>query len=106
LLGIDNWAPSLETFKYNHSDAQTLCTDISKVTGEEVRTITKRKIDVIVMLQGDEPLINPDCLDELMQHHTKYPTVSVFNLTQYIKDDEDFYNVEIKKKDIEDSPST
>ncbi len=48
VLGIDHWAPSLETFKYNHPGAETLCADISKLTGKDITKITKQKVDLIV----------------------------------------------------------
>lgn len=54
-------------------------------------------IDVIVMLQGDEPLINPDCIDELIKHHEQYPDISVFNLTQLIHHEDDFHSVNTVK---------
>ena len=56
-----------------------------------------KTVDVIVMLQGDEPLINPDCIDELIKHHEQYPDVSVFNLTQFIHHEDDFHNVNTVK---------
>lgn len=56
-----------------------------------------KNVDVVVMLQGDEPLINPDCIDQLIKHHEQYPTVSVFNLTQFIDNDEDFHSVNTVK---------
>ncbi len=56
-----------------------------------------KKIDVIIMLQGDEPLINPDCLDELVKNHQQYPAVSVFNLTQFINNEADFHNINTVK---------
>lgn len=55
------------------------------------------KIDVVTMLQGDEPLINPDCLDALIQKHIEQPNVSVFNLTQYIQSETDFLNLNTVK---------
>ena len=48
ILGIDHWAPSLETFKRNHPEAKTLCADISKLTGKNITKITERKVDLIV----------------------------------------------------------
>ncbi len=59
--------------------------------------INKNRIDCVVMLQGDEPLINPDDLDSLISNHEKYPDVPVFNLTQLIDNDHDFQNINIVK---------
>src|SRR3990167_8168276 len=57
----------------------------------------KKFFDIIVMLQGDEPLINPDCLDSLIEHHERNHEISVFNLTQYISNEEDFHSVNTVK---------
>ena len=43
VLGIDNWKQSLETFKYNHPEAKTLCGDISKLTGKDIKKNYKTK---------------------------------------------------------------
>ena len=49
LLGIDNWMPSLETFKHNHKNSETLCDDISKITKENIlKIIGNEKVDVLV----------------------------------------------------------
>ena len=55
------------------------------------------KTDVVVMLQGDEPLINPNDIDMLISQHEKYPNVAVFNLTQTISIDADFQNINTVK---------
>lgn len=56
-----------------------------------------KTVDVVVMVQGDEPLINPICIDELISHHEQYPDVSVFNLTQFIDNEVDFHSVNTVK---------
>lgn len=48
VLGIDHWAPSLETFSHNHPGAKILCADISKLNGRDILKITKQKVDLIV----------------------------------------------------------
>lgn len=65
-------------------------------TAEALSKLTNQP-DVIVMLQGDEPLINPTDIDQLISQHERYPTVAVFNLTQPILHDTDFQNVNIVK---------
>ncbi|EKD71463.1 MAG: hypothetical protein ACD_46C00181G0028 [uncultured bacterium] len=61
-----------------------------------LETQKKKIYDIVVMLQGDEPLINPDCIDQLIQHHEQHQKTSVFNLTQFIGE-EDFYSVNTVK---------
>src|SRR3989344_3473866 len=48
LLGIDNWEPSLKTFKHNHPVAEVMCADISHVTADKIKNITQRQGDIIV----------------------------------------------------------
>jgi DNA (cytosine-5)-methyltransferase 1 len=49
LLGVDNWAQSLETFELNHPHAKTLVGDVSKIKGGELKKIIgNKKVDVIV----------------------------------------------------------
>jgi DNA (cytosine-5)-methyltransferase 1 len=49
LLGVDNDAKALETFKYNHKNSETLCCDIRDINSEDIlKIIGKKRIDVIV----------------------------------------------------------
>lgn len=57
----------------------------------------KDKPDVVVMLQGDEPLINPQDIDKLISQHECNSNVAVFNLTQYIATEMDFHNLNTVK---------
>lgn len=77
----------------NHERA----TDRTAEALEKIEKVENKKIDVVVMLQGDEPLIQPNDLDNLISHHEQFPTIPVFNLTQYVRDDDDFNNVNIVK---------
>lgn len=55
------------------------------------------KVDFVTMLQGDEPLVHPECLDALIQKHKENSQISVVNLTQYIYSDDDFHNINTVK---------
>lgn len=50
LLGIDNDAPALETFRLNHQGAQTICGDITQLTYKQhiAPVLDGKKIDVII----------------------------------------------------------
>jgi len=49
LLGIDNDAKALETFKLNHENSSTICADIRKIGKKEIiDVIGKKKIDLII----------------------------------------------------------
>lgn len=59
--------------------------------------IEDKKPDVVVMVQGDEPLVHPDSINQLVQGHIQYPNIEVFNLTQFIHSDVDFHNPNVVK---------
>lgn len=49
LLGIDNNPSSLATFAVNHPRAKTMCADITKIDGKDIKKLLKReKIHVVV----------------------------------------------------------
>ncbi len=49
LLGIDKWQDALETYKFNHHNSNTLCADMSSLTGDDVSTLLGTKnVDVII----------------------------------------------------------
>lgn len=49
VLGIDNWDVALETYIQNHTNANTKCADMSKLTPQEIKDEYKlNNIDVII----------------------------------------------------------
>lgn len=48
------------------------------------------KYDVVVMVQGDEPMTHPDMIDEAVQPLVEHPDVQVVNLLGKIKDTAEF----------------
>ena len=56
-----------------------------KIEGE-----TSRKIDIVVMIQGDEPMIVPEMLDELVKPIAAGEAVEVVNLIAKIESLEEF----------------
>jgi 3-deoxy-manno-octulosonate cytidylyltransferase (CMP-KDO synthetase) len=48
------------------------------------------KYDVVVMVQGDEPMTHPDMIDEAVQPLAEHPDVQVVNLLGKIKDAAEF----------------
>jgi DNA (cytosine-5)-methyltransferase 1 len=49
LLGIDNNASAIETFKNNHKGSQTICGDIEKIPLDDIdRVIDGKSVDVII----------------------------------------------------------
>lgn len=48
------------------------------------------RYDIVVMVQGDEPMTHPDMIDEAVQPMLKDPTIKVVNLLGKIVDKEEF----------------
>ena len=58
----------------------------------EACRIIKSDADIIVNIQGDEPLVHPDMIEESVLPFSKDPELVCSNLIAQIKDDEDFRN--------------
>lgn len=68
-------------------------------TAEAVRLLERRsaaRIDVVVMIQGDEPMIHPEMIDEAVAPLAEDPSVQVVNLMGRLDDDESRDPNEIK----------
>ncbi|PKN70935.1 MAG: 3-deoxy-manno-octulosonate cytidylyltransferase [Deltaproteobacteria bacterium HGW-Deltaproteobacteria-12] len=48
------------------------------------------RYDIVVMVQGDEPMTHPDMIDEALQPLLTDPGINVVNLLGQIKDDKEF----------------
>ena len=49
LLGVDIWKDALKTFQFNHHKSNTLCADMSTLTGEELKShLGTDNVDVII----------------------------------------------------------
>ena len=60
---------------------------------EALLNIEKRdkiKYDIVVMIQGDEPMTHPNMIEEALEPMLADKTISVVNLLGQIKDDEEF----------------
>jgi len=53
LLAIDNWQDALDTYKYNNSNARTLCADISKINPKSIKK--EYNIDNVDIIIGGPP---------------------------------------------------
>lgn len=56
-----------------------------------------RQTDLVVNLQGDEPLMNPAALDQLVEVFEKEPQVEMATLMRRMKDEEDKANPNVVK---------
>jgi len=56
---------------------------------KHVEDSTGRKVDIVVMIQGDEPMLRPAMIDEAVAPMLKDPTILVTNLMASLKDQEE-----------------
>ncbi|MBI5701757.1 3-deoxy-manno-octulosonate cytidylyltransferase [Candidatus Saganbacteria bacterium] len=55
----------------------------------EIEEEEGKTVDIVVMIQGDEPLINPEMLEESVQPMIKNESLDVVNLMSHLKDKEE-----------------
>lgn len=63
----------------------------------EIEKITGNYIDFVVMIQGDEPMLNPHMIDELVAPIQSDPGLKIINLITKIKSLEEFENANVVK---------
>ncbi len=79
--------------KDTHERASDRCTEaLLKIEAE-----TGKTVDVLVMVQGDEPMLRPSMLDELIKPVIDDPGIAVTNLMARIDDPEEFNNSNVVK---------
>jgi len=69
-----------------HDRASDRCAEALKLLEAE----TKQQFDIVVMVQGDEPLTHPDMLSEALRPFSEDPDVDVVNLMAPIETMEEF----------------
>lgn len=55
----------------------------------KIEKVTDRKIDIVVMIQGDEPMLNPEMIDESIKPIIEDETIQVVNLMSPLKSKEE-----------------
>lgn len=71
------------------ADTHNRATDRTAEAVDKIEAETGQKIDVVIMIQGDEPLIRPDDVTTMVGHFED-PSVEIVNLMARIRSDEDF----------------
>ena len=69
-----------------HKRASDRCSEALKILEKR----NKIKYDIIVMVQGDEPMINPNMINESIKPMLKNNKINVTNLVSSIKNEKDF----------------
>lgn len=87
------------------SDAHTRATTRTAEAMERVEASTGRRVDIVVMVQGDEPLIHPDTIAQTLGHFAD-PAVEIVNIMSRIRTREHFEdpnNVKVVVRDDQDA---
>ena len=63
----------------------------------EIEKVTSNSINYVAMIQGDEPMLNPQMIDELVAPVLQDPGLQVTNLIEMIHSREDFESANVVK---------
>ncbi len=74
------------------SDTHNRCTDRTAEAVLKIEQETGCKVDIVVMVQGDEPMTTPEMIDAAVKPMLEDPSVNVVNLMADIPSVEDFEN--------------
>ncbi len=72
------------------SDAHERCSDRTAEAMLEVESATGIKVDIVVMVQGDEPMVTPEMIEAAVNPMLGDPSIQVVNLMARIKTVEEF----------------
>ena len=67
------------------ADTHTRCTDRTAEALLKIEALTGKRVDIVVMVQGDEPMLTPDMIDAALEPFLADPTLNVVNLMADIK---------------------
>lgn len=74
------------------SDSHERCTDRCAEAMLKVEDQSKKKCDIMVLVQGDEPLTFPEMIDEALEPMLKDKSVKITNLVADMDTEEEFNN--------------
>ena len=62
------------------ADTHVRCTTRTAEAMLKIEEMTGQRADIVVMVQGDEPMITPDMIDAAVEPMLKDPSINVVNL--------------------------
>ncbi len=77
---IMDYAASIKIPAIMTADTHTRCTDRTAEALLKIEAETGRRVDVVVMVQGDEPMLTPDMIDAALKPLLDEPELNVVNL--------------------------
>jgi 3-deoxy-manno-octulosonate cytidylyltransferase (CMP-KDO synthetase) len=87
---IKNYIESIGGKAVMTSDKHERCSDRCAEAMLKIEQATGKKIDIVVVVQGDEPLVTPGMVDSAVEALKKAPDPKVACLMNTIDDEEDF----------------
>lgn len=101
---IDEYIRSIGGNVVMTKDTHERATDRTGEAFEKIINSTNESYAGVLMIQGDEPLLNPQLLDDMISFHINHNSASVTNLICEINDLDEFNNPNVVKvvKDTND----
>ncbi len=94
---IGDYAASIGAKWVMTRDTHERCSDRTAEAMEKIEKETGRQPDIVLMLQGDEPMVTPEMIDMALQPFFDDPSVTVVNLMAPILTDEDHHSANTPK---------
>ena len=82
---IMDYAASINIPGIMTADTHTRCTDRTAEALLKIEALTGKRVDIVVMVQGDEPMLTPDMIDDALKPMLDDPKLNVVNLMADIK---------------------
>ena len=82
---IMDYAASINIPGIMTADTHTRCTDRTAEALLKIEAMAGKRVDIVVMVQGDEPMLTPDMIDAALAPMLDDPTINVVNLMADIK---------------------
>ena len=82
---IMDYAASINIPGIMTADTHTRCTDRTAEALLKIEAMTGKRVDIVVMVQGDEPMLTPDMIDAALEPLLADPALNVVNLMADIK---------------------
>ena len=82
---IMDYAASISIPGIMTADTHTRCTDRTAEALLKIEAMTGKRVDIVVMVQGDEPMLTPDMIDAALEPLLADPDLNVVNLMADIK---------------------
>lgn len=87
---IENYIKSIGGKAVMTADTHERCTDRTAEALLKIEELENKKFDIVAMVQGDEPLVDPTVLSTFVREMKNSPDVPILNLMAKIENDEEF----------------